>query len=64
MNIDRDPITAFQDYLNKAQGKDPDFYNAMSLATSGKDGQPHVRIMLLKHADEKGFVFYTNLESN
>lgn len=35
----------------------------MSLATVETDGSPAVRMVLLKHADERGFVFYTNLES-
>ncbi|WP_135081974.1 pyridoxamine 5'-phosphate oxidase [Terasakiella sp. SH-1] len=37
--------------------------NAMSLATATKDGVPSVRMVLLKGADEDGFVFYTNLGS-
>jgi pyridoxamine 5'-phosphate oxidase len=37
--------------------------NAMSLATTGNDGRPLVRTVLLKSYDEHGFVFYTNLES-
>ena len=37
--------------------------NAMSLATTGNDGRPLVRTVLLKSYDERGFVFYTNLES-
>jgi pyridoxamine 5'-phosphate oxidase len=36
---------------------------AFSLATVGADGQPSVRILLLKGVDERGFVFYTNYES-
>jgi pyridoxamine 5'-phosphate oxidase len=35
----------------------------MSLATVGEHGRPSVRTVLLKQADEHGFVFYTNLES-
>lgn len=37
--------------------------NAMSLATSGADGRPLVRTVLLKRYDEHGFIFFTNLES-
>jgi pyridoxamine 5'-phosphate oxidase len=37
--------------------------NAMSLATTGSDGRPLVRTVLLKGFDDAGFVFYTNLES-
>jgi pyridoxamine 5'-phosphate oxidase len=36
--------------------------NAMALATVGADGQPSVRMVLLKGHDDRGFVFYTNLE--
>ncbi|WP_299600911.1 pyridoxamine 5'-phosphate oxidase [uncultured Aquimarina sp.] len=37
--------------------------NAMTITTNGLDGFPKARIVLLKHYDEKGFVFYTNYES-
>ncbi|HEX7763543.1 MAG TPA: pyridoxal 5'-phosphate synthase, partial [Cellvibrio sp.] len=37
--------------------------NAMTVATVDANGQPSQRIVLLKHLDEKGFVFYTNLNS-
>ena len=59
-----DPISEFQAWLDDAGraagGRDP---TAMSLATSDARGMPNVRIVLLKHADAAGFVFYTNLES-
>jgi pyridoxamine 5'-phosphate oxidase len=35
----------------------------MALATAGADGMPNVRMVLLKSAEESGFVFYTNAES-
>lgn len=37
--------------------------SAMTLATVDKEGQPSARVVLLKEHDERGFVFYTNLES-
>ncbi len=36
---------------------------AMALATADESGAPNVRIVLLKEADERGFVFFTNIES-
>lgn len=61
-----DPIVRFAELLEAAEGVDraqlPD-PTAMSLATVGADGQPSVRIVLLKGVDGDGFVFYTNLGS-
>ncbi len=37
--------------------------NAMTITTVGLDGFPKARVVLLKHFDEKGFVFYTNFDS-
>jgi len=45
--------------LDRAVLPDP---NAMSLATVGMSGNPSVRIVLMKEVDERGFVFYTNLD--
>ena len=36
---------------------------AMTLATADAEGRPSARVVLLKGVDERGFVFYTNLES-
>ena len=37
--------------------------NAMAIATTDATGLPDVRMVLLKHADANGFVFYTNTQS-
>src|SRR5690349_8389428 len=37
--------------------------DAVALATASADGAPSVRMVLLKEADERGFVFFTNYES-
>ena len=37
--------------------------NAMAIATTDASGLPDVRMVLLKHADASGFVFYTNTQS-
>ena len=58
-----DPIAIFQDWLEKAVQSEPVNPNAMALATVSSSGAPSVRMVLLKEADDRGFVFYTNLES-
>lgn len=37
--------------------------NAMTVATAGADGRPSARTVLMKAFDERGFVFYTHLDS-
>jgi pyridoxamine 5'-phosphate oxidase len=58
-----EPFELFQNWYADASDKEPNDPNAMALATVGTDGQPSVRMVLLKDADPKGFVFYTNYES-
>ena len=58
-----DPLALFAQWLEEAQKKEPNDANAMALATVDADGLPDVRMVLLKGFDERGFVFYTNLES-
>ncbi len=57
------PHALFADWLALARRKEPNDPNAMALATADESGLPDVRMVLLKDADERGFVFYTNLES-
>jgi pyridoxamine 5'-phosphate oxidase len=56
-------IAHFQLWLEEAAKSEINDSNAMSIATVDADGMPSVRMVLLKHADEAGFVFYTNLGS-
>jgi pyridoxamine 5'-phosphate oxidase len=61
-----DPIVLFQQLLAEAQGTSRDLIpepTAFALATVAESGQPSIRMLLLKHADQDGFVFFTNLES-
>ena len=58
-----DPIARFLDLLEQARGTDVPEPNAMALATADDRGRPSVRMVLLKGVDERGFIFYTNLES-
>ena len=63
LTIGTDPFAWFQDWMNEAWTHEPEDANAMTLATTTPDGVPSARIVLLKGADARGFVFYTNLES-
>ncbi len=56
-------LAMFRDWMAAAERTEPDVANACALATVDPGGQPSVRMVLLKGADERGFVFYTNLES-
>lgn len=58
-----DPLALFDDWLRDAVAKEPNDANAMSLATVDADGLPDVRMVLLKGADARGFVFYSHLGS-
>lgn len=62
-DIAPDPIALFSQWLNEAAQGEPHDANAMALATVDADGQPSVRMVLLKGHDADGFVFYTNEES-
>lgn len=55
-----DPFELFQVWLAEAEKSEPCDPEAMALATADSDGLPNVRMILLKGADERGFVFYTN----
>jgi pyridoxamine 5'-phosphate oxidase len=58
-----DPIARFAELLESAKRTDLPEPNAMALATADRQGRPSARMVLLKGFDERGFSFYTNLES-
>ena len=63
-----DPFSLFDTWFAEARTTEINDSNAMALATTGADGQPSVRMVLLKGhgpdlGDHGGFVFYTNFES-
>ena len=60
---EQDPFALFQQWFAMAEKSEPKEPNAMALSTVDTDGMPNVRMVLLKSADENGFVFYTNLGS-
>jgi pyridoxamine 5'-phosphate oxidase len=60
---EKNPFQMFQDWFAEAKASEKDDPTAMALATCDAEGRPAVRMVLLKAADERGFVFYTNLDS-
>jgi len=61
--IKENPHTLFEEWLSEAEANEINDPTAMALATADSEGQPSVRMVLLKGHDERGFVFYTNLGS-
>jgi pyridoxamine 5'-phosphate oxidase len=60
---DDDPIVRFNHWFAQAQHAGAPLPEAMALATADAAGRPMVRFVLLKQADQSGFVFYTNTRS-
>ena len=58
-----DPIERFQEWFREAEQAGVEVPEAMTLATAGADGAPSARMVLLKGADDEGFVFYSGYES-
>lgn len=58
-----DPFTQFERWFDEWAATDPYDATAMVLATADADGRPSARFVLLRGVDERGFVFYTNLDS-
>jgi pyridoxamine 5'-phosphate oxidase len=62
-DVAADPIVQFEKWFAQAQGAGMVEPNAMTLATSTRDGHPSARIVLLKGFDARGFVFFTDYRS-
>ena len=58
-----EPLRLFAAWFEEAARAEPRDPTAMSLATVDADGLPNVRMVLMKGFDERGFVFYTNIDS-
>jgi len=61
--LDPDPLAQFQKWFQQAQAAKLPEPNAMTLATSDRQGHPSMRTVLLKDVGERGFVFFTNYDS-
>ncbi|MBM3884245.1 MAG: pyridoxamine 5'-phosphate oxidase [Gemmatimonadetes bacterium] len=58
-----DPVAQFHRWFAQAREAEAPEPNAMALATSDADGTPNCRMVLLKEADARGFVFFTDYRS-
>jgi pyridoxamine 5'-phosphate oxidase len=63
-DLDPDPIRQFGRWLAEAESAGVLEPAAMTVATATRDGVPSARVVLLKGLDERGFVFYSNYESD
>ena len=57
------PIDLFKKWFSEAEKNELNDPNAVAVATSDKNNQPNVRMVLLKGLSYEGFVFYTNFNS-
>jgi pyridoxamine 5'-phosphate oxidase len=62
-SVDPDPLVQFQRWYDAAFAAGVRQPDAMTLATVSADGAPDARTVLLRGLDDRGFAFYTNLES-
>ncbi len=58
-----DPFEMFSTWMKDAEKTEPNEANAMAVATVDAEGRPNIRMVLLKAVDQRGFVFYTNMQS-
>lgn len=62
-DVDPDPVAQFSRWFSEAQQAAALEPNAMTLATSTREGRPSARIVLLKSIDSRGFGFFTDFRS-
>jgi pyridoxamine 5'-phosphate oxidase len=62
-DMDSDPFAQFGHWLQRARDLELLDATAMTLATADSEGQPSARIVLLKHFDDAGFCWYSDLRS-
>jgi pyridoxamine 5'-phosphate oxidase len=62
-NVSPDPVKQFSKWYSEIQAEDYPEPTAVTLATASKSGIPSARVVLLKHYDENGYIFYTNYQS-
>jgi pyridoxamine 5'-phosphate oxidase len=62
-SVDADPLVQFRRWYDQARAAGVRQPDAMTLATVTRDGAPAARTVLMRGLDERGFAFYTNLQS-
>jgi pyridoxamine 5'-phosphate oxidase len=62
-DVDPEPTVQFQRWFAEAVAAGVPEPEAMCVASVAEDGTPSARMVLMKHVDERGFVFYTNYRS-
>lgn len=62
-DLTAEPMDLFEQWLKQACAAQLPDATAMSVGTVDANGQPYQRLVLLKHFDQQGMVFYTNLGS-
>ena len=62
-DLNPDPMVQFRQWFEDAEAEGIHLVNAIALGTADVSGKPAVRHVLLRGFDDRGFVFYTNLES-
>jgi pyridoxamine 5'-phosphate oxidase len=62
-SVSENPLIQFRIWLEEALAAEVQYPTAMNLATSGRNGQPSARVVLLKDLNERGLSFFTNYES-
>lgn len=62
-DVSSDPLDQFARWYEEQKALTAGEPNAMAVATCSPDGSPSVRMVLLKHYDDAGFVFYTSFDS-
>jgi pyridoxamine 5'-phosphate oxidase len=62
-DLDPDPLRQFAAWFGEAGSAGVRAPEAAAVASASRDGVPSVRMVLVKHYDERGFVFFSNYES-
>jgi pyridoxamine 5'-phosphate oxidase len=62
-DVDPDPVRQFAAWFQDAASAGVRAPEAMAVATASSEGAPSVRMVLMKHFDERGCVFYSNYDS-